>query len=73
MLMFVFVYTYYQTILWNSVEENFFLQHLFIYIVFIRQLYVNLFIVCFQLNVHCMKSVRIWSYSDPHLPVFGPE
>ena len=22
-------------------------------------------------KVHCVKSVRIWSYSDPHFPVFG--
>ena len=20
---------------------------------------------------HCVKSVRIWSYSDPHFPAFG--
>ena len=23
------------------------------------------------LHVHCVKSVRIWSYSGPHFPVFG--
>ena len=26
----------------------------------------------FQANVsHCVKSVRIWSYSGPHFPEFG--
>ena len=23
------------------------------------------------INVHCVKSVRIWSYSGPHFPAFG--
>ena len=22
-------------------------------------------------NYHCMKSVRIWNYSDPYFPVFA--
>ena len=22
-------------------------------------------------NIHCVKSVRIWSYSGPHFPAFG--
>ena len=25
----------------------------------------------FTLRVHCVKSVRIWSFSDPYFPTFG--
>ena len=25
-----------------------------------------------QCYKHCVKSVRIWSYSGPHFPVFSP-
>ena len=28
-------------------------------------------LVLLETTIHCVKSVRIWSYSGPHFPAFG--